>query len=93
MDIQKSSFKDYLRSRLVFFPTLRMIQRVSYLVSLVVMLVILNPIVEDKINLIVYWSILFIAVQIPYALYMYKLVKKEFKTKIKFCNDFKIFYK
>jgi O-antigen/teichoic acid export membrane protein len=91
VDIQKSSFKDYLRSRLVFFPTLRMIQRVSYLVSLVVMLVILNPIVEDKINLIVYWSILFIAVQIPYALYMYKLVKKEFKPKLNFVMILKYF--
>ena len=92
VDIEsKSSFKDYIKSKLVFIPTLRMIQRGSYLVSLAVILIILNPIVDEKIDLIVYWSILFIAVQIPHTFYIYKLIKKEFKPKLNFLIIMKYF--
>ena len=87
----KSTFKDYIKSRLVFIPTLRMIQRGSYLTSLAVMLIILNPIVNEKIDLIVYWSILFIAVHLLPTLYAYKLIKKEFKPKLNFLTIMKYF--
>ena len=87
----KSTFKDYIKSRLVFIPTLRLIQRGSYLASLTVMLIILNPIVNEKIDLIVYWSILFIAVHLLPTFYAYKLIKKEFKPKLNLLTITKYF--
>lgn len=85
----KSTFKDYLKSKLVFFPTLRLIQRASYLASLAIILLLLNPIIEEKFDLIIYWSILFLIIQIPHTFYLYKLAKKEFKASFNFILIFK----
>lgn len=83
IDLDKNaSFKDYLKSKLFVLPTLRMIQRGGYLASLAILLVVLNPSVENKLDLIYYWSILAFLTHIPYPIILYRTIKKEFNPKL-----------
>jgi len=75
---KKSKFKDYLKSRLFGMPTLEMIQHTIYMILLIIGLVILAP-NSSIIELIVYWSILSMAVRIPFTIYRYGLLRKSVK--------------
>jgi hypothetical protein len=33
-----------------------------------------------ELDLVIYWSIIFLVVQIPFTVYLYKLIKKSFKS-------------
>ena len=78
---KNSTFKDYLKSKLFYLPTLTIIQQVSYLGSLVIMLLLFADI-EPRINLIIYWAIVALITQIPFTAYLYLLIKKDFSPKI-----------
>lgn len=86
---EKSSFKDYLKSKLFYLPTLAIIQRVGYLLSLFVILMFLIPLGYAEINLVIYWSIIGLVSEIPYTSYLYILVRKEFSPKIDMKSLFK----
>ena len=79
---ENATFKDYLKSKLFYLPTLSIIQRGSYIGSLVVMLLIFSDIIEPRINLIIYWAIVALITQIPYTVYLYVLVRKDFSPKV-----------
>jgi len=79
---ENAKFMDYLKSKLFYLPTLKIIQRASYLGVLIVVLLLMAPIVESDIQLIVYWAIIALATQIPYTLYLYVLLRREFKPQI-----------
>jgi len=78
---KNSTFKDYLKSKLFYLPTLTIIQQVSYLGSLVIMLLLFADI-EPRINLIIYWAIVALITQIPFTAYLYLLIKRDFSPKI-----------
>ena len=54
-----------------------LIQYSVYIIALVVVLLITSP-YESQINLIIYWAILSVIIQVPFTLYYIKLVKKNF---------------
>ncbi|MFB5630911.1 MAG: hypothetical protein ACE5RN_04930 [Nitrosopumilaceae archaeon] len=81
--IENAGFRDYLRSNLLFLPTLRLIQRAGYLVILAIILILYSETVESEVEIIVYWAIISLGVQIPYTLYLLYLVRKDFKLKLK----------
>ena len=72
-----STFKDYVKSKLFLIPTLQLIQYSVYIVALTVVLLITSS-YESQINLIIYWAILSVIIQVPFTLYYIKLVKKNF---------------
>ena len=76
----KSNFKDYMKSKLFFLPTLRLIQYAVYIVVLTIVLVSLNNSTET-IELVVYWSIIAMIFQIPLVLYLLYAVKQTFPLK------------
>lgn len=78
---ENATFKDYIKSKLFYLPTLTLIQRGSYLGSLAIVLIIFGD-VEPKINLIIYWAIVAIITQIPYTVYLFLLTRKDFSPKI-----------
>jgi hypothetical protein len=83
VDLKKdASFKDYSKSNLVLFPTFQMIRHAVYIGSLVVILAIVGTHEEDEINLVIYWAIVGLIVEIPLSMYIIKLVKKSFSLKI-----------
>lgn len=78
--LEKPTFKDYLRSKLFYLPTLKIIQRSIYLISLTAMLILTTS--SSYEDLVLSWSIVALVTQIPYTLYLYLLLKKEFKPKV-----------
>lgn len=86
---ENSTFKDYLKSKLFFLPTVWNIQRGVYLGSLVIMLMIFVPIIEADVDLVMYWAIVALATQIPYTIYLYVLLKKEFRPQLNLKTVFK----
>ena len=79
---QNSKFLDYIKSKLFFLPTLRNIHRGAYVLSLAIMLILLIPNIESEIDLVINWAILALLIQIPFSLYLYYLVRKEFVLNI-----------
>ena len=79
---EKATFKDYIKSKLFFLPTLKNIQRGFYLGSLILMLLVIGPNVESEIDIIVYWALIALITQIPYTSYLFVLIKREFSPKI-----------
>lgn len=79
---EKSTFKDYLKSKLFYLPTLAIIQRGAYLSSLFIILMFLIPSNYTDIDLVISWSIIGLIAEIPYTVYLCILVKKEFLPKI-----------
>ena len=78
---ESSTFKDYIKSKLFYLPTLLNIQRAFYLISLVIMLIFLVPIIDIQVDLVMYWAIIALLTQIPYTFYLYVLLKREFNPK------------
>ena len=86
---ERATPRDYIKSKLFSLPTLRLIQRSVYLGALVLMFVSLSSTVEDKIDLIFYWSLVALAIQIPVSIFLYILVKHYIKPKIALFPIFK----
>jgi len=79
---EKSTWKDFVKSKLFFLPTLRIIQNSLYVVILVfVILIFVGQNVSD-LNLVIYWVIVALIVQIPFTIYTYYLARKSFTIKI-----------
>lgn len=79
---EKANYKKYLKSKLFKLPTLKLIQRISYILSLTVILLIFTPIVDNKLDLVFYWAIVTLATQIPLTIIYYSMIKKDFSVKI-----------
>lgn len=72
-----ATFVDYIKSKLFFIPTIRLIQSLSYIVSLIIILLIFHDNVDDM-ELLHYWSITILLSQIPFVIFFFKQMKKHF---------------
>lgn len=82
VDVRKNStFKDYIKSKLVVLPTLQIIQYGIYLLILTIYLVIFKD-QASQIELVIYWSVIGMATQIPLSIYLYGLIKRNFEFKL-----------
>jgi len=79
---EKATVKEYIKSRLFYLPTLRLIQRSTYLGVLVIVFLLFAFDIENKIELIFYWAIVLLSTRIPLTFYLYTLLRKNLKTKI-----------
>jgi len=79
---EKATVKEYIKSRLFYLPTIRLVQRSVYLATLIVVFILFTFDVENKIELIVYWAIVSLLTRIPLTVYLYTLVHKHLTTKI-----------
>ena len=68
-----------------------MIRHVIYIGSLVVILVIINTDDNEEIDLVVYWALVGLIVEIPLFLYIVNLTKKSFTLKLNYRRIFKYF--
>ena len=78
----KATFLDYMHSKLFHLPTVRLTQRFCYIGTLSIVLFLIFPVTESDEEIVFYWSIIAFFTQTPYTLYLYYLVRKEFKPKI-----------
>jgi hypothetical protein len=80
VDLKNSTFKEYLKSKLFFLPTIRLIQFSSYIALLTIMLLVTK--IEDELTLVIYWALISLGTEILSVLYMHKIAKKEIMLKI-----------
>ncbi len=81
-DLKSISSKDYLKSKLMLFPTIDNIKQGVYIGVLVLVLYILSSQTESTIELVFYWVLINLVVEIPVTVYMIYLTKKSFTIKI-----------
>lgn len=79
---ENATFKDYLKSKLFFLPSLGIVQRIVYVTSLAIILIIMSQANSTDLELITYWSIIAAITPIPFVLYRLKLVLRHFKFNI-----------
>ena len=89
-DLDKdATFRDYAKSKLILFPTFQMIRHGIYIGSLVAILILLNTEDGTEIELVVYWALIGLIVEIPLSIYIIKLTKKSFTLKLNLKSVFK----
>ena len=75
-----STFRDYAKSNLFFVNTLRLIQTIFYVSIFAIGLVLLVPILENEIELLVFWASILLITQIPLFIYLSILIKRNFES-------------
>ena len=78
---EKASFKQYVKSKLFFLPTLLLIQYSAYIILLLIMLMT-SPSDSNVIDLIINWSIILLATQIPITICHYIMVRKNLQLNL-----------
>ncbi|HXV66513.1 MAG TPA: hypothetical protein VD731_04745 [Nitrosopumilaceae archaeon] len=78
----RSTFRDYIKSKLFWYPTLDLIRHGVYIGVLAFLLFVLSPKTESTLDLVFYWVLIYLAVEIPLSVYIIRLVKKSFTLKI-----------
>jgi hypothetical protein len=78
----RSTFRDYIKSKLFWYPTLDLIRHGIYIGVLAFLLFVLSPKTESTLDLVFYWVVIYLAVEIPLSVYIIRLVKKSFTLKI-----------
>lgn len=89
VDTKESSQKDYLKSKLFYLPTIRLINRAVYFSTLAIGLLILTQSNYSEMDLVLYWSIIAFIVQVPFTVYFYYLVRKNFPLSIDISSTMK----
>ena len=79
---ENSTFKDYVKSKLFFPQTLRLIQTSVYLIILTVGLVILVGFESSNLELLLFWASIAVATQIPLVCILYYYVHKNIIFKL-----------
>ena len=78
---ENASFKDYIKSKLFLVPSIRFIQYSGYVVSLTIVLMMVISSSTDE-ELVTYWAIVWLCSEIPFFIYFYILMKKNFEFKL-----------
>jgi len=83
VDIKKTStFRDYIKSKLILFPTFQLIRHGVYFGGLVLLLFLVEFDEENQIEIIIYWALVGLIVEIPLFIYILNLVQKNFVLKL-----------
>ncbi len=83
IDIKKTStFRDYIKSKLILFPTFQLIRHGIYIGLLVLLLFFVEFNEEDQIEIVIYWALIGLIVEIPIFMYILNLVRKSFVLKL-----------
>ena len=78
---QGSRFKDYIKSKLFVVPSILILQYIVYLVILTVIFIIFRD-EYSELQLVTYWAITALITSIPFSIYLFSLVKKNFALKL-----------
>jgi O-antigen/teichoic acid export membrane protein len=78
---EKASFRDYTKSKLFFMPNLRVLQFSIYLITLIILFQFGKDIYSEF-ELIIFWSIISVIVQIPLTIYLYFVMKQQIKFEL-----------
>jgi hypothetical protein len=79
---EKSSFLDYIKSRIIRVSTIEIISSISYIVILATILLMIISGIESQLELVLYWALIILIIQVPTSLYSIIYFRKEFLIKI-----------
>ena len=83
VDIQKTpTFRDYIKSKLILFPTFQLIRHGVFVGALALLLFVVETEEENQIELVIYWALIGLIVEIPLFIYILNLVRKNFVLKL-----------
>lgn len=85
----KSTFREFIKSKLFFVPTISLVQSITYIVLLIIILTFIEVKEKNDVDLVYFWSIIALLVQIPITTYTIILFKKNFSIKMKMKNIIK----
>jgi hypothetical protein len=88
-EIQNPTIKDFLKSKLFKLPTIQLFQYCGYISILAISLIFIK--FSSTVDLILFWSVLSLIMQIPSTLIISIWVKKENLIQIKFLTVSKYF--
>tara|TARA_B110000438_G_scaffold300043_1_gene351527 strand:+ start:1613 stop:3103 length:1491 start_codon:yes stop_codon:yes gene_type:complete len=88
---ENSTFKNYIKSKLFFVPSIRLLQYSIYIITLSIVLILVLP-NSSEIDLITYWSIIWLIIEIPFFIYFYIQMRKNFKFSFEKKNMTKYFF-
>jgi len=77
---KKSTFREYYKSKLILLPTVNIIRSIIYIIGLIVILLTIRSEFSD-LDLVIFWVVMAFIVEIPFTVYIYILVRKNFKLK------------
>ena len=77
VDLKEASVKSYLKSKLFYLPTIRLIRRAVYLSTLAISLLILIQFDTSQLDLVIAWSIILFIIEIPFTIYLFYLTKRN----------------
>jgi O-antigen/teichoic acid export membrane protein len=80
-NIEGSNFRDHIKSQLFFLPTLSLIQYSTYLIVLVIGLILLSD-KYTEIQLVTYWAVIGLIIEIPITIYLYFKFRKLLLIKL-----------
>lgn len=84
-----STFRDYVKSKLVWIPTFDLIRHGVYISTLALLLFIFSSQTDSTLDLVFYWAVIGLLVEIPLTFYIIRLTKKSFTLKIDKVSTFK----
>ena len=87
--VENAGFKNYIKSSLIVVPTIRTIQYASYVILLISGLYFLVENQSSQFELVNYWAIITVCVEIPFVIYFVILVRRKFVLNL----NFKIIFK
>ena len=88
---KNSTFKDYIKSKLFFVPTLILVQSIIYISTLTIGLLILKTITDSTMDLLTYWASVSLITQIPFFIYSFILLRRDITVSINFKSVGKYF--
>ena len=91
-DLKSISAKKYLKSKLMLFPTIENIKQGVYIGVLALLLYFLFSETDSIIDLVFYWVLISLVVEIPVLFYMIYLTNKTFSIKIDKISVFKYLF-
>ena len=79
---EKSTFRDYMKSKLFSLPSVLLIQYTIYIVALTLGITFAIQSKFSDIELVMLWSIIALLVHSPFTFYFYYLIKKDLKVSL-----------
>jgi O-antigen/teichoic acid export membrane protein len=79
----KSTFMQYVKSKLFLLPTLSLFHAVGYFISLMIALVVVTQNDFTELEMVETWALIAFLCYVPYILTLYALVRREFSPSLK----------
>ncbi|MGI0058277.1 MAG: oligosaccharide flippase family protein [Nitrosotalea sp.] len=90
IDVENNyNYSSLAKSRIFSIPTMLNIQSGLYICSLVIVVFLFNSNKASQIELVTYWTIISLSLQIPFLINSYILVKKQIKFSFPYVNTIK----